>query len=157
MRLRKGDSSDYDRVKSVMNEWWGGRQVELLQHELFFDHFTDTVFIAEDSNGALIGFINEFYSQTDSETAYVHFIGVCPLQRGTGLGRELYKRFFEKCRSDRRVKVKSCTLKSNLASIEFHSHLGFRSREDSRGKKSVRKNTHMTLRFDGLKSYTEVR
>lgn len=134
MRIRTGRPSDFDLVKSVMNDWWGGRQIDHLQHELFFEHFTNTVFIAEDDDGTMIGFINGFYSQTESETAYVHFIGVSPKARHTGLGRKLYQTFFEKCLSDGRKKVRSCTSKANQPSIQFHQQLGFSAREDSRGK-----------------------
>jgi predicted GNAT superfamily acetyltransferase len=132
--IRKGKTSDFEKVKSVMNDWWGGRQVDHLQHELFFEHFTDTVFIAENENGEMVGFINGFYSQTDTNVGYVHFIGVAPDQRNTGLGHRLYKRFFEKCIEDGRLKVRSCTSKINLKSIQFHEGLGFSIREDHRGK-----------------------
>lgn len=134
MNIRQGKPSDYEVIKAVMNEWWGGRQVEHLQHELFFDHFTDTVFIAENENHELVGFINGFYSQSQPNTAYVHFIGVSPQLRKSGLGRRLYEAFFEKSRADGKTKVLSCTSKVNEASIDFHKSLGFEDREDSRGK-----------------------
>ncbi len=134
MKIRTGMSSDFDLVIKVMNDWWGGRQVDHLQHELFFEHFTNTVFIAEDENGTMVGFINGFYSQTEPETAYVHFVGVSPNFRHTGLGRKLYQVFIDKCLSDGRKKVRACTSKVNQPSIKFHQQLGFSAREDCREK-----------------------
>lgn len=139
MHIRNGKPTDFDEIKSVMNEWWGGRQVDHLQHELFFDHFTNTVFIAEDHDEKMIGFINGFYSQTDVEAAYVHFIGVSPDYRKSDVGRNLYSRFFEKCLSDDRTSVCACTSKTNEGSIRFHEKLGFTSREDSRDKIQFKK------------------
>lgn len=134
MRIRNGLNTDYDKVISVMNEWWGGRQVDHLQHELFFDYFTDTIFIAEDEDKRMLGFINGFYSQKDAITAYVHFIGVSPSERGSGIGKNLYLKFFEKCIADGRYIIRSCTSKVNQASVDFHLSLGFEPQEDARGK-----------------------
>ena len=139
MRIRPGRPSDYDNVKAVMNDWWSGRQVDHLQHELFFEHFADTVFIAENEKHELIGFINGFYSQAHPNAAYVHFIGVNPTMRNTGLGRQLYEAFIEKCRVDGKSKVLSCTSKVNKPSIDFHKSLGFSEQEDSRGKVQFKK------------------
>ena len=66
--------------------------------QLFFLHFEGTSFVAEDGDGRLAGFLVGFLSQTDPDDAYVHFVGVAPEQRGSGLGRELYERFFEAAR-----------------------------------------------------------
>jgi len=134
MKVRNGRPSDYEKVKTVMNEWWGGRQVDHLQHELFFEHFTNTVFIAEDFSGKMIGFINGFYSQVDLSIAYVHFIGVDPSVRGRNIGKQLYQHFFDKCLSDGRKIVISCTSKINEPSILFHKKIGFNANVDHRGK-----------------------
>ncbi len=133
MIIRPGLPSDYTFIKSVMNEWWGGRQVDHLQHELFFNHFIDTVFVAELDN-KIIGFVNGFYSQTDPQSAYIHFVGISPDSRGIGLGRKLYLQFFDKCLADGKNKVYSCTREINSGSIEFHKKLGFSFKNDGKGK-----------------------
>ena len=51
--------------------------------KLFFVHFRDTSFVAED-DAALAGFLCGFRSQTLDDEAYVHFVGVDPPPRGSG-------------------------------------------------------------------------
>ena len=91
---------------------------------LFFEHFRDTSFVAEES-GELVGFLCGFLSQTYPDQAYVHFIGVRPEQRGGGLGRELYERFFAAVRAAGREVVRCITSPRNESSIAFHRRLGF--------------------------------
>ena len=91
---------------------------------LFFEHFRDTSFVAED-DGELVGFLCGFLSQTHPDQAYVHFVGVRPDRRGSGLGRELYERFFAAARAADRSIVRCVTGPVNRASIAFHRGLGF--------------------------------
>jgi ribosomal protein S18 acetylase RimI-like enzyme len=93
--------------------------------KLFFIHFEGTSFVAEDSNGELVGFVCGFLSQTADDEAYIHFVGVDPVRRGGGLGRELYERFFEEVRSDGRSVVRCVTSPANERSVAFHESLGF--------------------------------
>ena len=65
---------------------------------LFFLHFEGTSFVAEDSDGDLVGFVCGFLSQTSKDEAYIHSVGVTPDQRGEGVGRALYERFFDQVR-----------------------------------------------------------
>ncbi len=92
--IRNAEPSDYARVIGVIDEWWGGRPMAAMLPKLFFVHFRDTSFVAEDDDG-LAGFLCGFRSQTFQDEAYVHFVGVDPGRRGGGLGRELYERFFD--------------------------------------------------------------
>ena len=92
--IRNAEPSDYARVIGVIDEWWGGRPMAAMLPKLFFMHFRDTSFVAEDDEG-LAGFLCGFRSQTFPDEAYVHFVGVDPGRRGGGLGRELYERFFD--------------------------------------------------------------
>ena len=93
--------------------------------KLFFLHFEGTSFVAEDDEGRLAGFLVGFLSQTDPADAYVHFVGVAPEQRGSGLGRELYERFFDATREAGRSTVRCVTSPANETSIAFHQALGF--------------------------------
>ena len=101
--IRHVQPSDYGRVIQHVNEWWGGREMAPMLPRLFFIHFESTSFVADREDGTLAGFLIGFLSQTDDETAYVHFIGVAPAERGSGLGRELYERFFDAARAERPV------------------------------------------------------
>jgi ribosomal protein S18 acetylase RimI-like enzyme len=91
---------------------------------LFFEHFRDTSFVAED-DGELVGFLCGFLSQTFPDEAYVHFVGVRPDRRGGGLGAELYERFFTAARAAGRSVVRCVTAPVNEASVAFHRRLGF--------------------------------
>jgi ribosomal protein S18 acetylase RimI-like enzyme len=93
--------------------------------QLFFVHFEGTSFVAEAEDGRLAGFLVGFLSQTDETDAYVHFVGVAPDRRGSGLGRELYERFFEAAREAGRSTVRCVTSPSNESSVSFHRALGF--------------------------------
>ena len=91
--------------------------------KLFFVHFRDTSFVAEDDDGGLAGFLCGFRSQTFEDEAYIHFVGVAPAHRGGGLGRELYERFFAAVAP--RPVVRAVTSPVNERSVAFHRALGF--------------------------------
>jgi len=120
--IRAAEPADYGRVIAVIDEWWGGRQMTAMLPKLFFVHFRDTSFVAED-DGALAGFLCGFRSQTFEDEAYVHFVGVDPAQRGSGLGRELYQRFFDAVAP--RSVVRAVTAPVNERSVAFHRAIGF--------------------------------
>ena len=90
--------------------------------KLFFVHFRDTSFVAED-DGGLAGFLCGFRSQTHDDEAYIHFVGVDPDRRGSGLGRALYERFFAAVAP--RTMVRAVTSPVNERSVAFHRALGF--------------------------------
>jgi ribosomal protein S18 acetylase RimI-like enzyme len=124
VNIRHAEPEDHARVAAVIDEWWGGRQMRDMLPRLFFTHFRDTSFVAEE-DGALAGFLCGFLSQTYPDQAYVHFVGVSPDRRGAGLARELYERFFAAARDAGRTSVHCVTSPANTASIAFHQRLGF--------------------------------
>jgi predicted GNAT superfamily acetyltransferase len=93
--------------------------------KLFFLHFEGTSFVAERPDGSIAGFLIGFLSQTRDDEAYVHFVGVAPDLRGSGLGRDLYQRFFDTAREHGRVVVRCVTSPANELSLAFHQALGF--------------------------------
>ena len=122
MLIRPAEPADYGRVIAVIDEWWGGRQMTAMLPKLFFVHFRDTSFVAQ-NDGALAGFLCGFRSQTFEDEAYVHFVGVDPAQRGSGLGRDLYQRFFDAVAP--RSVVRAVTAPVNERSVAFHRAIGF--------------------------------
>jgi predicted GNAT superfamily acetyltransferase len=122
MEIRNAEPYDYARVIAVVDDWWGGRRMAAMLPKLFFIHFRDTSFVAED-DGELAGFLCGFRSQTYDDEAYVHFVGVDPRRRGAGLGRLLYERFFEAVKP--RTIVRAVTSPVNQQSVAFHRSLGF--------------------------------
>jgi ribosomal protein S18 acetylase RimI-like enzyme len=122
MDLRHAEPADYGRVIEVIDHWWGGREMAAMLPKLFFVHFRDTSFVAEEG-GELAGFICGFRSQTYADEAYVHFVGVDPGRRTSGLGRALYEQFFEAVAP--RTVVRAVTAPVNERSVAFHRALGF--------------------------------
>ena len=125
MTIRHAHPSDYGRVIGRINVWWGGREMAPMLPKLFFIHFEGTSFVAEGDDGELLGFVCGFLSQTADDEAYIHFVGIDPESRGTGLGRALYERFFEEARTNGRSVVRCVTSPVNQRSVAFHESLGF--------------------------------
>jgi ribosomal protein S18 acetylase RimI-like enzyme len=122
IELRHAEPGDHALVVDRIDEWWGGRPMAEMLPRLFFVHFRDTSFVAEE-DGRLAGFLCGFRSQTYDEEAYVHFVGVDPACRGRGVGRLLYERFFAAVRP--RTVVRCITSTGNTASVAFHASIGF--------------------------------
>jgi ribosomal protein S18 acetylase RimI-like enzyme len=124
-QIRQLSMTDYPFVISVIDQWWGGRRMADLLPRLFFEHFTDTSFAAE-RDGKLAGFLAGFISQSRPGEAYIHFIGVDPAARGSGLGRLLYEAFFAAAQARGCVLVRAVTSPVNRGSVAFHQRMGFR-------------------------------
>lgn len=122
--VRHAETDDFRPIYTVMNDWWGGRDVRHMLHPFLFTHFRDTTLVIE-KDGERVAFLLGFLSQTYPDQAYCHFIGVHPDYRKEGLGRFLYERFFEAARSHGRTIVRAVTSSANTDSIAFHSRMGF--------------------------------
>jgi len=122
--VRNAASADYDKIAPLVDEWWGGRQMIDMLPRLFFVHFSETAFVAED-RGDLCGSLAGFLSQSRPDEAYIHFVGVSPDHRGRGVGRLLYERFFAAAREHSRTVVRCLTAPINERSVAFHRALGF--------------------------------
>ena len=120
--IRHAEPDDYARVIPVVDEWWGGRQMAPMLSKLFFVHFRDTSFVAEEDR-RVVGFLCGFRSQTYEDEAYIHFVGVDPAARGAGLARTLYERFYAAVAP--RTIVRAVTSPANERSLAFHRALGF--------------------------------
>jgi predicted GNAT superfamily acetyltransferase len=123
IQLRTAEATDYDRVIAVVDDWWG-RPLRHLLPRMFLDHFHATSFVAERDED-LAGFLIGFLSPSLPHAAYIHFVGVDPRSRGTGLGRLLYERFFALAAADGRRVVRAITGPVNSGSIAFHTAMGF--------------------------------
>ncbi len=124
MNFRTVKVSDYDIISPVINDWWGGRQMADLLPKLFFVHFNNTSFVAEE-DGKIVGFLIGFLSQTFPEEAYIHFVGVDPDYRKQKIGRQLYDMFFSVVKENGRDIVRCITSQVNKNSIAYHKRMGF--------------------------------
>lgn len=123
--IRHLEERDYDPIITVIDEWWGGRKMSHLLPRIFFIHFRPTSFAVEEGGGSVIGFLAGFVSQTNPEQAYIHFVGIHPEYRRCGLGRELYRHFFDSVRDLGCHTVRCITSPLNKNSIAFHTRMGF--------------------------------
>lgn len=130
--FRRPVEADHPRVLAVLEQWWGGlggaegaRYRAALLPRLYFQHFATTSTVAEHPDGRLAGFLIGFLSPTEPGTGYVHFVGVDPATRRTGLGAALYQHFFDDTGSAGARTVRAVTSPVNTASIAFHRALGF--------------------------------
>jgi predicted GNAT superfamily acetyltransferase len=137
--------SDHEKIISVVNEWWGGRDMAWLLPRLFFQHFGDTSFAAEE-DGELVGFLIGFVSQSRVGEAYIHFVGVRPDRRKKGVGRHLYELFFDEIGKRGCTKVGCITSPVNEGSIAFHRAMGFFLKESDTEVDGVPVHRH----YDGL-------
>lgn len=124
IHIRHMEPSDYPYIIFVVNEWWGGRNMADMLPKLFFVHFRQTSFVAE-QGGSIVGFLIGFVSQTFDNEAYIHFAGVHPGFRQKGLGRLLYERFFDAVKERGRNVVRCVTSPVNKGSVSFHLGMGF--------------------------------
>ncbi|GAA1024424.1 N-acetyltransferase [Acrocarpospora pleiomorpha] len=121
--VRQAVPADYDRIVTVVDDWWG-RPMTAGLSRLFLDHFFRSSLVAE-VNDRLVGFLVGFLSPSQPTVAYIHYVAVDPDFRAKGLARELYTRFFDLARADARTVVQAITSPQNHRSIAFHTSMGF--------------------------------
>jgi ribosomal protein S18 acetylase RimI-like enzyme len=132
---RRPTEADYPVIAEVIDEWWGGRRMDALLHRLWLQHFTGTSWLAETDDGRLAGFLIGFLSPDHPDTAYCHLVGTVPNLRRRGLGRELYRRFFDDAHRGGRTRVTAITWPANRGSIAFHRALGFEVQASNKAQK----------------------
>jgi len=69
--------------------------------------------------------IGGYRSQSRPGEAYIHFVGVDPAERGSGLGRLLYETFFQAAQARDCIVVRAVTSPVNRGSVVFHQRMGF--------------------------------
>jgi ribosomal protein S18 acetylase RimI-like enzyme len=122
---RPARRSDHAAIVHAIDAWWGGRKLSGLMPSLFLENFAATSLVTEDESGVLAGFLVGFDSPDHPGEGYVHFIGVRPDRRGSGLGRELHDRFADEARVRGVHTVRCVTSTVNAASVAFHTSIGF--------------------------------
>ncbi|WP_449278932.1 N-acetyltransferase family protein [Leucobacter sp. GX24907] len=127
-QVRQAQSEDFDSIIAVVDDWWG-RPASRDLTRLFLDHFHNTSLTAFTDELPLAGFAIAFISPAQPDTGYMHFTGVHPEMRRTGLARDLYERFFGTARAAGCTKVKAITSEVNERSIAFHQAIGFTASE----------------------------
>ncbi|MFI6582678.1 GNAT family N-acetyltransferase [Embleya sp. NPDC050493] len=139
LTVRHPVAEDQPRILAVLDAWWGGFQGEagsreraLLLPRLYFQHFTTTSYLVE-REGEPVAFLVGFHSQSRSDVAYIHFVGVDPAWHGRGIAKALYRGFFDQAWESGRRYVHSVTSPGNAGSRRFHARLGFETLPDAGG------------------------
>ncbi len=132
LTARRPTEADHARIQASLGDWWGHMggehgdlQRALLLPRLFLQHMTDTSTLVEDADGRLVAFLVGFLSPARPDAAYIHFVGVDPAARGSGLGRRLYEAFFAYATARDAREVRCITGPGNAGSIAFHTRMGF--------------------------------
>ncbi len=120
-QIRVAHPEHYDRIAAVLDVWWG-RSVTGALPRLFLEHFGSTSRIVEGQEG-LAAFLVAFVSASQPHLAYVHFVGVGPGLRRSGLVRGLYEKFAPYAQDQGCTEPRASP--SNTSSIRFHQRLGF--------------------------------
>ena len=123
MHVRVASPHDYDDIVAVVDDWWG-RPVAAGLPRLFLNHFCNTSRVAQDEQG-LAGFLVAFMSPAQADVAYIHFVGVRPDLRKTGLARALYDEVVLQARQHGARELRAITAPGNTTSVRFHERLGF--------------------------------
>jgi len=123
--LRAATSADHPAIRAAVASWWGGRDLTPLLGSLFLENFASTSLVSEDGTGHMDGFLVGFPSVDDPTAAYVHFIGVAPDARGTGLGRTLHDEFAARMATRGVTSIRCVTSLVNEDSVAFHQRIGF--------------------------------
>jgi len=123
--FRRPTEADYTSIVRVIDDWWGGRDMQWLLPRLWLQHFSSTSWLAESEDGRLAGFLVGFLSQDRADIAFCRVIATNPNLRGQGLARQLYEHFFADALAAARTTVMAITWPGNRASIAFHRALGF--------------------------------
>ena len=124
-RFRRPVEADHRRLVGRVDDWWGGRRLHPLFLRQWFQHFTGTSWVVEDTAGELIGFLVGYISPDHPDRAYIHLVATSPNHSRRGLGRMLYQRFFDDVAARGVRRVGCVTWPGNRASVDFHRALGF--------------------------------
>lgn len=127
-RVRWAQPDDFDSIIAVVDSWWE-RAASRDFTRLFLDHFHDTSLVAFTAEFPLAGFVIAFYSSAQPDMGYIHFTGVHPQMRRTGVAQDLYEHFFDTARGAGCTTVQAITSPINERSIAFHQVIGFTASE----------------------------
>ncbi len=128
MEFRNARPSDYEQLVSVVDAWWGGRDMATILPRQFLEHFNDTSFVAE-QNGLIAGFLVGYQPPSHPYIGYVHFIGVHPEHRRHGIAGWLYKIFAGELKKRGARVISGITADINKLSQAAHRGMGFKFKD----------------------------
>jgi ribosomal protein S18 acetylase RimI-like enzyme len=146
VEIRTAREDDYSAIAAALQTWWtmpglssdaGARERAALVPRLWLQHFACTSLVAERQT-QFVGFLIGLLSPDRQDEGYIHFVGVAPDARGTGIGRSLYERFFALSARAGRTCVRCVTSPHNTSSIAFHGAMNFEVEPGTEGDGPIR-------------------
>ena len=122
MQTRPLEKTDYDQIVSVIDHWWEG-PTSALAHPIFFYELGRLARVVDDGE-EMVGFLLGFVAP-ETNTGYVHLVGIHPEHRRRGVARLLYAAFEDDCRLAGSTRLKAITTLGNEGSVRFHEALGW--------------------------------
>jgi len=123
MLLRALAKQDFDQIVQVIDRWSGGPSNALV-HPLFFYELGQLGLVVE-RDAQLVGFLFGFITTAKPPLGYIHLLGINPEFRRRGVGRLMYAKFEEDCRTGGCGGIKAMTTPGNESATAFHRALGF--------------------------------
>ena len=110
--------NDYNQITRDIIDFWGSDRTLNLHHPYLVYEFGNTAYVIKDK-GVVLAYLFGFFSQTEP-AGYVHLVGVRKEYQKQGLGKMLYDKFIEVCKSYGLKRIKAMTTPTNSKSIDFH-------------------------------------
>jgi len=126
--IRHTRETDHPTIVEAIGRWWdtpNRDKLGLLMPRLFLQFFTQTSWIVESESGEIGAFLIAFRSQDDAGVAYIHFVGVDPELRRSGIASGLYDLCFAEMASQGCTQIRAITGSFNKRSQAFHASKGF--------------------------------
>lgn len=136
MTYRHPTEADQPRIVGLVDEWFGGRRVRHLVVRAWFRHVASTSWLAEDEDGAPIGFLIGYRSQDHPDEAVLHLVGVHPSHRRRGVGRAMIESFLADAAAGGARTVIALAWPGDPIPIAFFRALGFRP-DDGPGSQNL--------------------
>lgn len=133
LSVRHTRETDHPVIVEAIGRWWdtpNRAMLGLLMPRLFLQFFTQTSWIVESESGEIGAFLIGFRSQDDPDVAYIHFVGVDPELRRSGIAAGLYEMFFAEMSARGCTEVRAITGSFNKRSQAFHAAQGFAAHGD---------------------------
>jgi L-amino acid N-acyltransferase YncA len=124
--IRPATAADGSRAFAALAEWMPEQRARQLAPSLRPAGGSEIVYVADDPDGTLAGFIIAVAPERSSGAGYIHFVWVAPASRGAGLGRELYAAALAELRRRNCRQVLAVVAERNHGGLRFHARLGFR-------------------------------
>ncbi|MBV8162603.1 MAG: GNAT family N-acetyltransferase [Acidimicrobiia bacterium] len=121
--IERARISDLGAIRRDLHAFWTGDPPLALHHPMFVLEFGDTALVARDDDGTILGYLFGFL--TPASVGYIHLVAVRDGVRGQGIARRLYETFAELPHLHSTRMLKAIANPKNLATIEFHTRLGF--------------------------------